>query len=82
MTQVALMVDVWDSLSGHMAPSAQSEAAEDMVAVLVDVYEMDPTELYEEFFAHRDVRRALKQYLPDDSHTEDHGDDSDEHEYD
>jgi hypothetical protein len=74
---------VWDNLSGHMSPTALNDAAEEMVAVLIDVHDMDPTELYEAFSTHRPVSRALKQYIRDDSQVEDHAEeDYDDTDYD
>lgn len=82
MNQVSLVIDIWDSISSHLPLTDRTEAAEDLITILIDVYGMDPKELHAEFAAHPQVRRVLKQYLIDDDQHADEDDDQDDNEYD
>ena len=76
---VELSKEIWDELKRYVNPQDRSEAAETLVAVLID-NDADADEIKAVFKTEPDIKRALVSYLKD--HEDDVEDDEDLHEED
>lgn len=56
---------VWEALKQHLNTVDVSDAADDMVSVLVDVHGFNPEEILDVFKDHTAVKKALKHYITD-----------------
>jgi hypothetical protein len=71
---VLLSKEIWDELKRYVNTVDRNEAAETLVAVLVD-NDVDADEIKETFKSDLEVKRALAHYLKD------HADDEEEDDY-
>ena len=57
-----LVSEVWDTLRNHIDNSTRSEAADDLVNLLVDL-NYEPEEIKDSFRGDKQVTKALKYYI-------------------
>ena len=81
---VELAKEIWSELRRHINTVDRDEAAETLVAVLID-NDIDADEIKSVFKSESDIKRALASYLKehaedDDEYDDDDGDDNDDYE--
>ena len=76
---VELAKEIWSELRRHINTVDRDEAAETLVAVLID-NDIDADEIKATFKSETEVKRALTSYLKD--HPEDDDEDEEDFEYD
>ena len=74
-----LSKEIWDELKRYVNPQDRSEAAETLVAVLID-NDADADEIKEVFKSDTEVKRALTHYLKDHADEEEYEDEEEEYE--
>jgi hypothetical protein len=57
------VVDTWEVLKHHLPSVYITDAAEELVGMLVDVHGIDPQEITEAFRDHPPIRKAAKAYI-------------------
>ena len=76
---VELAKEIWSELRRHINTVDRDEAAETLVAVLID-NDVDADEIKSVFKSESDIKRALTSYLKDHAEDEDDEEDNDEDE--
>jgi hypothetical protein len=71
-----LSKEIWDELKRYVNPQDRNEAAETLVAVLID-NDADADEIKETFKSDTEVKRALAHYLKDHEEVDDEDEDED-----
>lgn len=74
---VELAKEIWSELRRHINTVDRDEAAETLVAVLID-NDVDADEIKSVFKSESDVKRALASYLKDHADEDDEDEDADE----
>ena len=74
---VELAKEIWSELRRHINTVDRDEAAETLVAVLID-NDVDADEIKSVFKSESDIKRALTSYLKDHAEDEDDEEDNDE----
>jgi hypothetical protein len=72
---VELSKEIWDELKRYVNTVDRNDAAETLVAVLID-NDVDADDIKSTFKSDSEIKRALTSYLKD--HEEDHDDDDEE----
>jgi len=71
-----LVSEVWDTLRNHIDNSTRSEAADDLVNLLVDL-NYEPEEIKDSFRGDKQVTKALKYYIEQHEAEEDEDEEED-----
>jgi hypothetical protein len=74
---VELAKEIWSELRRHINTVDRDEAAETLVAVLID-NDVDADEIKSVFKSESDIKRALASYLKDHAEEDDDDDDDDD----
>jgi len=78
--QVQMISEIWGELKRYINTVDRSEAAENMIAIMIE-HDCDPEDIKEEFSNDSDVKRALADYL-DQGHDEQEDVEEEEPDYD
>jgi hypothetical protein len=79
--QTQMISEVWGELKRYINTVDRSEAAESMIAIMID-YDCDPEDIRTAFSGDSEFKRALADYLDQENPEEEYSEEEDEHDID